>query len=110
MSLPTNNVPNEVVLQSETQSLGLSVNPCAEWYESIRVKRRLGDEMILVCDLITYVRNSLFPRLKFFMDPRQLMYSNEVNTICYQICKDMGIREEKRHYGGSSTNIRLFKL
>ena len=44
-------------------------------------------------DLLTYVRNELFQKLKFFMDARQLMFSSMKDTICYQICRDMKVKE-----------------
>ena len=62
----------------------------------IHQHRKLGGEAILASDLIVYVRNDLFPKLKFVMNNRQLMFATESNTICYQICKDMGLREEKK--------------
>ena len=89
-------VPGEVEVQKDNSSLETSSNSCGEWYETIRQHSKIGGEAILASDLIAYVRNDLFPKLKFFMDNRQLMFSNESNTICYQICKDMGLREEKK--------------
>ena len=75
----------------------------------IRQHRKLGGEAILASDLIVYVRNDLFPKLKFVMNNRQLMFATESNTICYQICKDMGLRKEKKRSGGKCTKQQLSK-
>ena len=45
--------------------------------------------------LVEYVRTELFPKLKFIMDKRQLVYSGEKGTICAQICKDMSVKDSR---------------
>ena len=92
---PLEGIPQEVEVNGETPSLGTVSNNPAEWFESIRQKSRLGSEAMLSCDLVAYVRKELFSKLKFFMDPRQLMFSTNTNTICFQICKDMRLREQR---------------
>jgi hypothetical protein len=91
----TPEVPPEVVLRPvESRSIGSNeTNNCGELYEELRRKGRMGSESMLACDLVSYVRNDLFTKLKFIMDPRQLMYSTSKNSICYQICNDMGLTD-----------------
>ena len=55
----------------------------------------MGSETMLTCDLVAYVRNNLFPKLKFFMDPRQLMFSTDTNSICFRICQDMRLKDNR---------------
>jgi hypothetical protein len=61
----------------------------------LRRKGRGGGENSDISDLKTYVRTDLFRKLKFVMSDRQLVFSTATNSICYQICRDMGIREER---------------
>lgn len=42
-------------------------------------------------DLVGYVRHELFPKWKFFMNRKQLEFSNQPDTVCYQICKGMHV-------------------
>ena len=85
-------VPVEVQFDGDSRSLETSIC-CADWFETCRKKNRLGNDSMHDVDLITYVRNELFPKLKFVMDARQLMFSSSNNTICYQICRDMKVKE-----------------
>jgi hypothetical protein len=85
---------HEVVVHSgNTPSVVTSEYTSSELYEIIRKKGRMGSEAMLVKDLVMFVRNDLFPKLKFFMHSRQLMFSTATDTICYQICSDLGLTE-----------------
>jgi hypothetical protein len=79
-----------VVTNEPTPSVGTSDVTSAELYELLRKKGRMGDDIMLHKDLVLYVRNDLFPKLKFIMDTRQLMFTTAVNSICYQICSELG--------------------
>jgi hypothetical protein len=97
--LPTHQAPESVVtdvtMTAEGASMHGTTNTPGDWFEVIRQKGRMGSESMLNVDLVAYVRNELFPKLKFFMDPRQLMFSTATNSICYQICNDMGLKKER---------------
>jgi hypothetical protein len=45
--------------------------------------------------LNAYVRNSLFPKLKFIMGKQQMSYSPDGNTICGKICNGVGMTDPK---------------
>lgn len=87
-------VPVEVACDGDNRSLETSVC-CAEWFETCRKKGRLASDSIHDFDLITYVRNELFSKLKFIMDARQLVFSESKDTICYQICRDIKVKESR---------------
>ena len=94
-SLKTGN-PNplqEVVILNNTPSVGTSDYTSSELYEVLRKKGRMGSESMLLKDLVMYVRNDLFPKLKFIMHSKQLTFSVSPDTICYQICADLGLTE-----------------
>jgi hypothetical protein len=59
-----------------------------------QVGKYAGGNMAAI-DLIGYVRTELFPKLKFIMDKRQLVYSGEKGTICALICKDMSVKDSR---------------
>ena len=86
-------VPNEVVVNpDEARSVTTSETlTSGDFYEELRKKGRMGSASMLDCDLVSYVRNDLFPKLKFVMDKRQLQFSNEKDSICFQICSDLGL-------------------
>ena len=86
-------VPDVVaVTPSDQRSAGTSD---ADWYDQCRKKGLRGSDAMLECDLVVYVRAELFPKLKFIMDPRQLVYSTAKTSICLQICKDMGLKDSR---------------
>jgi hypothetical protein len=86
-------VPNEVVVNpDEARSVTTSETlTSGDFYEELRKKGRMGSASMLDCDLVSYVRNDLFPKLKFVMDKRQLQFSTEKDSICFQICSDLGL-------------------
>ena len=84
-----------VVTGARTPSVSNSDYTTVELYEVLRQKGRMGDDDILHQDLVMYVRNDLFPKLKFFMHKSQLLYSAVDDTICYQICADLGLSETR---------------
>jgi hypothetical protein len=84
-----------VVTGARTPSVSNSDYTTAELYEVLRQKGRMGDDDMLHQDLVMYVRNDLFPKLKFFMHKSQLLYSAVDDTICYQICADLGLSETR---------------
>ena len=86
-------IPVEVQCDGDSHSLETSVC-CADWFEACHKKSCLGYEYSLHdMDLLTYVHNELFPKLKFFMDAHQLMFLSMKDTMCYQICRDMKVKE-----------------
>jgi hypothetical protein len=90
------NIPpplQEVVILNNTPSVGTSDYTSSELYEVLRKKGRMGSESMLLKDLVMYVRNDLFPKLKFIMHSKQLTFSVSPDTICYQICADLGLTE-----------------
>ncbi|TAH17049.1 MAG: hypothetical protein EAZ10_19185, partial [Oscillatoriales cyanobacterium] len=62
---------------------------------------------MLEIDLIAYVRGDLFSKLKFFMDPKQLMFSTTKDSICYvwEITPSFGRFFFDQDSTGSQTNI-----
>lgn len=90
----SNTIVGEVEVTT-TETTGSLTNSCADWYETLRIKGRMGDETMLEIDLVSYVRGELFPKLKFIMDPRQLTFNTNTNSICYQICHDMGLKKHR---------------
>jgi hypothetical protein len=93
------NIPREVNVArqdnpSNSNSL-TSSNVCADWFEQCRQKGRMGSESMLDCDLVSYTRNILFSKLKFFMDQRQQNYSSAEDSICFRICRDMGLKDNR---------------
>jgi hypothetical protein len=88
---PATTVPTVVELNNDGGTAGSSSNNCAEWYEHCRKKGRMGSDAMLRGELVAFVRNHLFAKLKFFMDPRQLLFSADEHTICYQICHEMNL-------------------
>jgi hypothetical protein len=90
-----NHVPATVAVlpQPEQQSTTGSETQSSDWYDQIRRKGLTSKDSMLAMDLINYVRADLFPKLKFFMDKKQLDYSEDKRTICQQIIADMGVKE-----------------
>jgi hypothetical protein len=84
-------IPHVLVPHNTTPSVTTSEYTSAELYEVLRKKGRMGSESMLASDLVSFVRIDLFPKLKFFMDSRQLMFSTAKDSICYQICTDLGL-------------------
>jgi hypothetical protein len=82
-----------VVPEREQQSITGSETPSAEWYDQIRKKSLRSKDSMFTMDLIAYVRTDLFPKLKFIMDQRQMVFSYDKKTICQQIMADMGVKE-----------------
>jgi hypothetical protein len=82
-------VPQEVAVPPlDNRSTGTSD---ADWYDQCRRKGLKGSVGMLQVDLTNYVRGDLFSKLKFIMDPRQLTFSNDKTSICFKICRDMGV-------------------
>jgi hypothetical protein len=61
------------------------------FYELCRESGRQGSEAQMIADLVSYVRHDLFPKWKFFMSRHQLVFSTIPDSICFQICKGMGV-------------------
>jgi hypothetical protein len=99
--LPTTAVPTPVptvvmVGLQDQSSLGTEdVQQSARNFETCRKKGRMGSDAMLEIDLIAYVRSDLFSKLKFFMDPKQLMFSTTEDSICYVICKDWNLKTDR---------------
>jgi len=99
--LPTTAVPTPVptvvmVGLQDQSSLGTEdVQQSARNFETCRKKGRMGSDAMLEIDLIAYVRGDLFSKLKFFMDPKQLMFSTTEDSICYVICKDWNLKTDR---------------
>lgn len=91
-------VPNVVAVlpQREQPSTTGSETQSSEWYESIRLKGLRSKDSMQALDLVAYVRQDLFPKLKFIMDERQLLYTDDKKTICQKIMDDMGVIETRR--------------
>ena len=96
MTVPTP-VPTVVMVGLQDQSsLGTEdVQQSARIFETCRKKGRMGSDAMLEIDLIAYVRGDLFSKLKFFMDPKQLMFSTTEDSICYVICKDWNLKTDR---------------
>jgi hypothetical protein len=97
---PTQNeVPTIVAVLPEREqpsTTGGSDTQSSEWYESIRLKGLRSKDSMQALDLVAYVRQDLFPKLKFIMDERQLLYTEDKKTICQKIMDDMGVIETRR--------------
>jgi hypothetical protein len=88
-------VPLEVALVAKPGSDGSSsVLTPGEQYEAIRKKSRECSGTATDGELVSFVRGSLFSKFKFFMDPKQLEFSNDKTTICHTIWKSMGQTED----------------
>jgi hypothetical protein len=70
-------------------------HPSKSWFETLQDNGRMTNDDALVKDLNAYVRNSLFPKLKFIMGKQQMSYSPEGNTICGKICNGVGMTDPK---------------
>ena len=79
-----------VVTDNRTPSVSTGDSTSAEMYETLRKKGRMGNDNMLHQDLVRYVRCDLFPKLKFFMDNRQLHFSTAEDSLCYQIYSELG--------------------
>ena len=99
--LPTTTVPTPVptvvmVGLQDQSSLGTEdVQQSARIFETCRKKGRMGSDAMLEIDLIAFVRGDLFSKLKFFIDPKQLMFSTTEDSICYVICKDWNLKTDR---------------
>ena len=47
----------------------------------------------MMADISNYVRNDLFPSLKFIMSDKQLQYSPDTSSLCTLICVAMGLHD-----------------
>jgi hypothetical protein len=65
-----------------------------EWYQLLQEKSSLGGVEQITIQLVTYVRNELFPKLKFFMNAKQLSFSAEKDSLCYHICQGMNVNKD----------------
>ena len=87
-------IPSEVDVQDvesrETGSLKVSSK---SWYELCRANGRQGSAEMMTTEVVTYVRNDLFPKLKFFMHKKHMVFSNDPKSLCFQICNGMGVPE-----------------
>jgi hypothetical protein len=87
-------IPGVVEVGKENSSTCTSnATPSRDWFEACRKSGRMGCDSMLSSDLVAYVRNDLFPKLKFIMDAKQLNFSTEMSSICYRICTEMGLVE-----------------
>jgi hypothetical protein len=85
-------VPSNVDVNGETfNSNGPDTVLSGDRYEFCRKVGKLAGGQMAAVDLIGYVRTELFPKLKFFMDKRQLVFSGERGTICDLICRGMSV-------------------
>jgi hypothetical protein len=94
----TTNAPMSVVeIQQPTASVSEPTgdHPSKSWFEALQDNGRMTNDDALVKDLNAYVRNTLFPKLKFFMGKQQMVYSPEENTICGKICNGVGMTDPK---------------
>jgi hypothetical protein len=87
-------VPGMVEMVPVLASVANSGCTPAEMFNHYGYLGRNGSGMMSPGDLTTYVRNTLFPKVKFLMDPKQLMFTNETDTICYHIWNELGINKD----------------
>jgi hypothetical protein len=59
-------------------------HPSKSWLETLQENGRMTNDDALVKDLNAYVRNSLFPKLKFIMGKQQMSYSPEGNNYMWE--------------------------
>jgi hypothetical protein len=64
------------------------------WFETCQRSGRMDNDEALVKDISQYVRNELFPKLKFIMSKKQLNYASNGTTLCSLICKDFGMLDD----------------
>jgi len=72
----------ESVLTTQTPSL---YNDCEKDPRQEEAERKMA--------LQDYVRHDLFPRWKFFTDPRQLVYDGQKGSIVLKICNSLNVSE-----------------
>ena len=66
---------------------------CTVFFEDCQRNGRIDREELLVQDITGYVRKDLFPKLKFVMNDRLLVYSTNPNSICSLVCQEMGLKD-----------------
>ena len=74
-------------------SLLVEKHECTVFFEDCQRYGRIDREELLVKDITGYVRKDLFPKLKFIMNDRLLVYSMNPNSICSIICQEMGLKD-----------------
>jgi hypothetical protein len=67
-------------------------HPSKGWMEALQNQGRLDNDKIVKKDIIGFVRNDLFPKLKFIIRKQQLEYSPFENSICGKICAALGMK------------------
>jgi hypothetical protein len=60
--------------------------------EALQSQGRLDNNKMVKKDIIGFVCNDLFPKLKFIMGKQQLEYSLFENSICGKICPALGMK------------------
>jgi hypothetical protein len=70
----------------------LGNHPSKGWMEALQSQGQMDNDEIVKKDIIGFVRNDLFPKLKFIMGKQQLEYSPFENSICGKICAALGMK------------------
>ena len=104
-------VPSNIELEgSGNVSMETSENPSREWFEKCRKNGLMTNDKWMSLDLDRYVRNDLFPTLKFFMDKKQLNYTTDETSICWQICTEMELKKDRAEVWWNNFKGRIVKI
>jgi hypothetical protein len=87
-------VPRDILERREeaVSTVTVSTKPSETWFESTRPGTD-ADEARRI-QLISYVRQDLFPGWKFFTDPRQLVFDASETSLVRHICLGMHVKRD----------------
>lgn len=104
-------IPKDIEVEGSVNvSTETTENPSREWFEKCRKNGLMSNDNWMTLDLDRYVRVDLFPTLKFFMDKKQLNYTTDETSICWQICTENELRKDKAQEWWEGKKSRIVKI